>query len=120
MTGRYVHNHGVLRNEDATALDHDPTLQAYLQKAGYQTALAGKFLNSWPIHEDPPFFDRWSMYYPRGPYTQGYLRDGIHSYNNALFNEDGTLRLVHRYATDYIGTRARRFLRMFEDADATP
>lgn len=71
MTGRYVHNHGVLRNEDAAALDHDTTLQAYLQKAGYQTALSGKFLNSWPLAEAPPFFDRWVDVLPAWSVHQG-------------------------------------------------
>lgn len=120
MTGRYVHNHGVLLNDDAAKLDHSTTLQFYLKTAGYRSALSGKFLNSWPIDKAPPSFDRWAVYYPKGRYTRQYTEDGIHSYKNALYNNNGILDLVQGYATDYIGKRARHFLRAFESDDRDP
>lgn len=46
MTGRYPHNTHVETNRDAQALDQRTTVQYYLQRAGYLTAMSGKYLNS--------------------------------------------------------------------------
>lgn len=44
FSGRYAHNHGVTSNFDATPLDQSQTIQALLQRRGYQTAMVGSTL----------------------------------------------------------------------------
>ena len=61
FTGRYVHNHGVISNSRASQLPHDQTIHYLLQREGYRTGIFGKFLNSWPVEIDPPFFDEWAI-----------------------------------------------------------
>ena len=59
LTGRYAHNHGVWTNLAARSTPpgsgHD--LAAPLKRAGYQTAIAGKYLNAWNVDVAPPDFD---------------------------------------------------------------
>jgi N-acetylglucosamine-6-sulfatase len=51
LTGQYAHNHGVLTNSAPNGgfakLDHTNTLAVWLQNAGYNTALVGKYLNGY-------------------------------------------------------------------------
>ena len=51
-------------------LEQEWTMQRYLEDAGYQTAIFGRYLNSW-TRGGPPLFDRYSIgvgydgsYYP--------------------------------------------------------
>lgn len=97
MTGRYVHNHRVLRNSDALALDQRDTIQRYLQQRGYTTAIFGKYLNSWNLANNPPYFDRWA------------ISSGGHY--NTPFNVQGQQQRIAQYQTDYVASRAAGFLR---------
>jgi arylsulfatase A-like enzyme len=110
LTGRYVHNHGVLTNGDADALDTSTTLTRYLRDAGYLTAMAGKFLNSWPVDQAPADFDRFAMM--KHPGTGGYF--------DAIFNVKGTVGPVAGYSTDFIRKRSVEFLQWFEQDDKRP
>lgn len=92
LTGRYAHNHGVTDNTSAQNLNHEHTLQKYLQDGGYTTALLGKFLNGWPLADDPPHFDRWALF------EGGYL--------DQIFNLDGESTRVTQYSTDFLADRA--------------
>ena len=88
FTGRYAHNHGVTNNGSDLARP-DLTWQRHLDEAGYETALYGKYLNSWLNRRrgDPvPYFDHsW----------QGYdLRHG----KNSLESE----RFLAERATDFL------------------
>ena len=51
LTGQYAHNHGVLDNRPPRGgyykLDSDETLPVWLQRAGYETAHVGKYLNGY-------------------------------------------------------------------------
>jgi arylsulfatase A-like enzyme len=106
FTGRYAHNHGVLNNSLALELDHATTVQRYLHDAGYRTAIAGKFLNDWPLRVPPPHFDRYAI-------TNG-------SYFETPFNVNGTMRTVTRYSTDFVAATSVEFLREFEEEDHRP
>jgi arylsulfatase A-like enzyme len=108
FTGRYAHNHGVLDNFSATSLDQRSTLQRYLQAAGFQTGIAGKFLNEWDLTIDPPFFDRWAIF-----------RDHL-NYYGVDFNVDGDIRTVKGYSTTFIEQLATEFLADFERHDDQP
>lgn len=65
FSGRYVHNHGVMNNRTDLARPK-LTWQRHLDDAGYETALYGKYLNSWldrrPRDPIPHFDDSWQGY----------------------------------------------------------
>jgi arylsulfatase A-like enzyme len=107
LTGRYAHNHFVQNNLLGRNLDQESTIQYYLHRAGYKTAIAGKFLNGWPVKFlRPPYFDRWAT-------THG-------GYYGKTFNINGTVRRVQKYSVDFIRQQAVKNLRTFERSDDTP
>ena len=91
ITGQYAHNHGVAGNfwpvrlvrDEATARN---TLPAWLQKAGYRTALIGKWLNGYGARdahgEVPKGFDIW----------RGLLDVSAYDYYNFVMNRNGKLK----------------------------
>jgi arylsulfatase A-like enzyme len=86
LRGQYAHNHGMLRNNGENGGFHtfhllgreESTLATWLQKAGYRTALVGKYLNGYPrlprrfsdrtLPETyvPPGWDEWFAQLDRG------------------------------------------------------
>ena len=106
MTGRYAHNHGVVDNGAHHNLDQRTTLQHLLGRAGYRTAIVGKYFNGWPLRQDPPHFDRFAIF-----------RTGYH---NTKFSVDGKVQTIGRYSTDYIAKQSIRYLRSFEKRDKAP
>lgn len=108
FTGHYAHNHGVRRNRDAQKMNEMASLQRYLrQMAGYKTALAGRYLNTWDTAEDPPFFDKWALF-----------RSG---YYGKEFNVNGEVSEVEEYSTHFISEQSLRFLEELDaEADDTP
>jgi arylsulfatase A-like enzyme len=107
FTGRYAHNHGVKTNSEAVLLDQSSTLQRRLKDVGYTTAITGKYLNGWSLTRSPPFFDKWTIFHA-GPYT------------DFKANEQGQIKTIAQYATDYVADRAARFIREAERDDARP
>jgi arylsulfatase A-like enzyme len=106
LTGRYAHNTGVRRNKAALNLDRMTLFPRLLRRAGYRTAMVGKFLNGWGLRRRPPHFDRWAS--------------GGAPYIDPTFNINGTVRTVDGYSTTLMGRFARRFIRGFEANDAAP
>lgn len=106
FSGRYAHNHGVFSNLGKLHFNHRFTVQDYLDDAGYQTAITGKYFNNWNHSNDPPHFDRWALF------------DG--GYYNRRYNVNGTMRDVARYSTNFLAQKSIRFLKDFEEADAEP
>ena len=51
LTGQYGHNNGVLRNFYPDLKQQQNVLPAWLQRAGYNTAHVGKFLNAYESNE---------------------------------------------------------------------
>ncbi|CAN5747835.1 hypothetical protein BH18ACT15_BH18ACT15_13360 [soil metagenome] len=98
LTGRYAHNTGVLDNTLTDALNHRSTVQRYLQKAGYRTAIFGKFLNFWDISRNPPYFDRWAV------------AASSERYRDGMWNVNGRVEQITRYSTSFIRSRALAFL----------
>jgi arylsulfatase A-like enzyme len=106
LSGRYVHNHGVLRQRLGERLDQRTTLARYLKDAGYGTAMAGKFLNRWSLRRPPPHFDRYAQ-------ANG-------GYYDQLWQVDGELRRVPTYSTTFIGDQALAYLEELEGDDDRP
>ncbi len=68
LTGQYGHNNGVLANKPGYGdlSDNDNNLPVWLQRAGYRTAIVGKFLNGYESavedkDEVAPGWDLWSV-----------------------------------------------------------
>jgi N-acetylglucosamine-6-sulfatase len=69
LTGQYAHNHGILSNKPPAggyevfeAKHGTNNLAVWLQRAGYYTALIGKYLNGYGRHGDtaiPPGWSEW-------------------------------------------------------------
>jgi arylsulfatase A-like enzyme len=106
FSGRYAHNTGVHSNDSPDALDLTTVFPRLLREAGYQTALVGKFLNSWPVTSTPPYFAHWAL--------------GGTPYRDPTFNLDGTVQTVGGYSTTRVGRYSVRFLRHFEADDDAP
>jgi N-acetylglucosamine-6-sulfatase len=90
ITGQYAHNHGVYGNFSPYGwyfMKHRRNiLSAWLDKAGYETALIGKWLNGYGARdahgEIPNGFDIW----------RGLLDASAYDYFNFVMNVDGKLR----------------------------
>jgi arylsulfatase A-like enzyme len=90
ITGQYAHNHGVEGNFAPFGwygMKHRAnTLPAWLDKAGYDTAMVGKWLNGYgamDAHGEVPVgFDTW----------RGLLDVSAYDYFNFVMNRDGKLK----------------------------
>jgi arylsulfatase A-like enzyme len=109
FTGRYAHNHDVLKNIGFTQrLDQSTTLQRYLHDAGYRTAFFGKYLNQWDARTPPPYFDDWSLFISGERYYGG------------RWDVNGRQRTVKTFSTTHVGRSALRFVRRAESDDNSP
>jgi N-acetylglucosamine-6-sulfatase len=87
LTGQYMHNHGVLGNrppnggfERFQALHGDDNLAVWLRRAGYYTAMIGKYLNGYA--NNPLVPPGWSEWHAAAP------AQAVYDYT---LNENGTL-----------------------------
>ncbi|MFG2292726.1 sulfatase [Streptomyces sp. NPDC048603] len=96
FSGRQAHNHGVRNNAASASLNQATTVQRYLKQAGYRTGLFGKYLNSWPLADNPPHFEEWALLQP--------------AFNNANWNINGTVQQLAGYTTNIIKNRTLAFL----------
>ncbi len=93
LTGKHSHLNGVLTNQerfDSTQV----TFPRLLQKAGYQTAMIGK----WHLGSTPAGFDFWEVLPGQGDY-----------YNPDFLSPDGRMKYTG-YVTDIITDRAIEWL----------
>jgi N-acetylglucosamine-6-sulfatase len=94
LTGQYAHNHGVLHNDPPTGgvkkLKADNTLPVWLSRAGYHTALVGKYLSGYGEDGDPeeipPGWSDWNA--SLDPSTYGYYRTTLN--RNGRLTTTGT------------------------------
>lgn len=65
LSGQYSHNHGVVTNGRGLRLNDGATLAVDLDRAGYRTALIGKYLIGYPWSRSdnyrPPGWDVWDV-----------------------------------------------------------
>ena len=91
LTGKHSHVNGFRSNETDVFDGSQPTFPKYLQKAGYQTAIFGK----WHLHTDPEGFDRWAIIPGQGDY-----------YNPQFIEQDGRTVTYPGYLTNIITDRS--------------
>jgi arylsulfatase A-like enzyme len=94
LTGQYAHNHGVLHNQAPKGgfqkfqqLRGTNNLAVWLKRAGYFTAMIGKYLNQYK--NQPPIPAGWSEWHATAPYDQRVYNYPINN-NGALtqFGQD--------------------------------
>jgi arylsulfatase A-like enzyme len=96
LTGKYSHLNGFVANEGQKPFDgSQQTFPKLLQKAGYTTAIIGK----WHLMSDPTGFDHWDILPGQGVY---YNPDFIN--NHGTYNEQG-------YVTEIITEKCIQWLK---------
>ncbi|GAA4430177.1 sulfatase [Bremerella cremea] len=98
LTGKYSHLNGFYQNGNRFD-GSQMTYPKLLQKAGYQTAVVGK----WHLETDPTGFDFWSVLRGQGPY-----------YNPQMLTSDGPKKF-EGYTTDIITDIALDWLKEKRD-----
>jgi N-acetylglucosamine-6-sulfatase len=99
LTGRYAHSHGIIDNNTAIPAGARFFPQ-YLQKAGYKTALIGKWHMGGESDAPQPGFDRWVSFRGQGSYLpnkNGLNVDGKHVPQKGYITSELT-----DYALDFI------------------
>lgn len=94
LTGKYSHLNGIKGNGSERFDGSQETFPKQLQKAGYQTALIGK----WHLETNPTGFDYWNIIPGQGDYY------------NPDFIENGVRRRVPGYVTDLTTDFALKWL----------
>ena len=113
LTGQYMHNHGVVDNNEPPKADA-VFFPQYLQEAGYETAYIGKWHmgeagSSGHSLDDPqPGFDHWVSFAGQGDYYP-VVRNGRTSrfnINGEYVNQRGYITdELTEYALDWLGDR---------------
>ncbi|MGE3315384.1 MAG: sulfatase [Planctomycetaceae bacterium] len=98
LTGKHSHLNGFYRNGNRFD-GSQQTFPKLLQKAGYQTAIIGK----WHLESDPTGFDLWKILIGQGPYY------------NPQFIENGQQVRKEGYTTDLIGDLTLEYLKTTRD-----
>jgi len=105
QTGKYSHLNGFIRNGNTFNGDQQ-TFPKLLRKAGYQTAVVGK----WHLKSTPQGFDHFDVLIGQGPYNDPpMLTGGIES--------EGTKEAHKGYTTEIITDKALEWLKKERDAD---
>ena len=94
LTGKHSHKNGFTNNEHGIFNGAQQTMPKLLQKAGYQTALIGK----WHLVSRPTGFDHWDILPAQGNY-----------YNPDFYNADSSY-VVKGYLTNIITDKAIHWL----------
>ena len=102
LTGKHSHKNGFTDNTTCVFDASQPTFPKYLQDAGYQTALFGK----WHLESLPQGFNRWEIVPGQGDY-----------YNPDFIVESGDTVQVHGYLTDLITDKSLDWLENGRDKD---
>jgi arylsulfatase A-like enzyme len=101
LTGKYSHLNGFIDNTDSKFNGAQPHVAKYLQAAGYQTAVIGK----WHLVSNPTGFDHWEILQGQGPY-----------YNPVLKTAEGIVK-HEGYTTEIIADRTIDWLKNGRDKE---
>ena len=95
LTGKHSHKNGFTNNEHGIFDGSQQTMPKLLQKAGYQTALIGK----WHLVSTPTGFDYFEVLRGQGEY-----------YNPDFIQMDGSVQRARGYCTDVITDKSIQWL----------
>ena len=95
VTGKHSHANGFTDNTNCVFDNTQPTFPKYLQEAGYQTALVGK----WHLESLPTGFDKWEILPGQGDY-----------YNPRFIKQTGDTVVEHGYLTTLITDKSIQWL----------
>ena len=122
LTGKYTHNGGALNNSHSTCTTvtwsetmEPDALAVHLQKAGFLTLYAGKYLNNYGDPHTGAGGKRGLAYVPPG-WSEWYALHGNSRYFNYTLSNDGVpeghgCNATADYLTDVLTRRAVRFVR---------
>ena len=128
LTGKYTHNHHVYSHVDPfgfAAFRDRRTIATVLQKAGYHTALVGKYLNGYgeqPVRRtgrpsllyEPPGWTQWYAGTDHNWRPWETYRGGTYDYFDLAQNVNGEIRsFPGRYTTGVTAAQTRRLLTRF-------
>ncbi len=102
LTGKHSHKNGFTDNENSVFNGDQPTFPKYLQGAGYQTALFGK----WHLESLPQGFDRYEIVPGQGDY-----------YNPRFIQMSGDTIVEHGYLTHLITDKSLNWLENERDKE---
>jgi len=112
FTGKYSHKNGVYK---FTALDwNQPTLPALMQKAGYHTAIVGKY----HLHSYPRGFDYWSILPGQGVYHRPSFVEMGGEHESGRVQRSTNRTRCEGHVSDVIGDKALDYLRNRRPKDA--
>ncbi|MFK5923664.1 MAG: sulfatase [Verrucomicrobiota bacterium] len=94
LTGKYSHKNGFYTNENTVFDGSQQTFPKLLQKAGYQTAIIGK----WHLGSNPTGFDHWEILPGQGSY-----------YNPDFITKEGKHQETG-YVTNIVTDKAKAWL----------
>ena len=92
LTGKHSHINGFIDNNNSRFNGAQPTFPKYLAKAGYETAIIGK----WHLVSQPTGFDYWEILPDQGNY-----------YNPDFIQMDGSTKRFDGYVSDIITDKGR-------------
>lgn len=96
LTGKHSHKNGKTDNMHGNIFDgSQQTFPKILQKAGYQTAMIGK----WHLESDPTGFDHWDILPGQGDY-----------YTPVMYTDTGSTTYPGVYVTDLITDKSINWL----------
>jgi arylsulfatase A-like enzyme len=109
LTGRIARRTGVQGNADGTELDESATLATWLDEAGYQTALVGKYLNGYPWDRGPYVPAGWDRFLAKRNLSLATTYEGFPFIDQGVPLTAGTG--AGGYATSMLEAEASSFLR---------
>lgn len=109
LSGQYSHVNGLMTLEDTWDRDHQPNMAVELQKAGYETAIIGK----WHLHSEPIGFDYYKVLPGQGLYFNPLLKEKGKPWKD--HNEGGEAYEGH--SSDVIGNETVKWLKEQRDPD---
>lgn len=96
LTGKYSHKNGFYNNSNSRFEGGQTTFPKLLQKAGYATAMIGK----WHLGSDPTGFDYWHILPGQGLYYNPPMIDNGKSVNHAGYTTDVIIDLTLDWLTN--------------------
>ncbi len=115
LTGQYDTHSGVINNTppgDGQSLDETNTLPVWLQAAGYDTALVGKYLNGYPWSRGryvPPGWDHWASFLTYPSYYNYTLLQDHTAVTHGAAAPDYSTNVLAGLASDFISTATPPF-----------